>query len=177
MERAIGFIAIARTTFDVPLAAEMTDQVRKSLIRAGFSLQGPEGLVTGAEEAEAAIAALAGKPVDLLLLLQATFADSTLALQMTEKIKAPLLLVSGTDDQTWPAGEFCADIVARLKKAGFPYEVRHVSNENGGHQSFLPYFITAGHGGISGGTPQADARGGYRSWAETIAFLHRHLDK
>jgi len=94
-----------------------------------------------------------------------------------EKISAPLLLVSGTDDQTWPSGEFCAAILARLKKAGFPYEVKHVINEMGGHQSFLPYFITANHGGISGGSPQADARGGYRSWAETMAFLHRHLDK
>jgi dienelactone hydrolase len=95
-----------------------------------------------------------------------------------EKIKAPILLVSGTEDQTWPAGEFCADIVARLKKAGFSYEVKHIVNEGGGHQSFLPYFITAGRrGGISGGAPKADAWGGYRSWAETIAFLHRHLDR
>ncbi len=89
---AIGFIPIARTTFDIPLATEMTGQVRKTLAQAGFTLQGPEGLVTGAEEAEAALAALAGKPLDLLLLLQATFADSTMALQMAEKIEAPLLL-------------------------------------------------------------------------------------
>jgi dienelactone hydrolase len=94
-----------------------------------------------------------------------------------EKIRAPILLVSGTDDQTWPAGEFCAAIMARLKKAGFFYEVKHIVNEKGGHQSFLPYVVTANRGGISGGTPQADARGGYRSWAETMAFLHRHLDR
>jgi dienelactone hydrolase len=94
-----------------------------------------------------------------------------------EKIRSPILLVSGTDDQTWPAEEFCAAIVARLKKAGFPYEVKHLINEKGGHQSFLPYLITANRGGISGGSPQADARGGYRSWAETLDFLHRHLDR
>ncbi len=94
-----------------------------------------------------------------------------------EKIKAPILLVSGTDDQTWPASEFCATIMARLKKAGFPYEVKHVNNMGGGHESFLAYLITAGHGGISGGTPRADAPGGYRSWAETISFLHRYLDR
>jgi alpha-beta hydrolase superfamily lysophospholipase len=93
-----------------------------------------------------------------------------------EDIKAPLLLVAGTDDQTWPATEFCADIVARLKKAGFPYEVKNIVNEGGGHQSFIPYFVTAVRGGISGGSPKADAWGGYRSWAETISFLHRHLD-
>jgi len=94
-----------------------------------------------------------------------------------EKIQAPILLVSGTDDQTWPAGEFCAAIVVRLKKAGSPYEAKHLVNEKGGHQSFLPYLITANRGGISGGSPQADARGGYRSWAETMAFLHRYLDR
>jgi dienelactone hydrolase len=95
-----------------------------------------------------------------------------------ERIKAPLLLITGTDDQTWPSGEFCAAIVDKLKKAGFPYELKHVINEGGGHQSFLPYFITVGRSGsISGGSPRADARAGYRSWAETMAFLHRHLDK
>ena len=94
-----------------------------------------------------------------------------------EDIKAPILLISGTDDHTWPAGEFCEVIVATLKKSGFPYEVKHVSHEGGGHQSFLPYFVTNGHGGISGGTPRVDAKSGYISWAETIAFLHRHLDK
>jgi len=94
-----------------------------------------------------------------------------------EKIRAPILFVSGTDDQTWPAGEFCAAMIAKLQKAGFPYEVKHIINDKGGHQSFIPYFVTANRGGISGGTPRADARGGYRSWAETIAFLHRHLDR
>ena len=94
-----------------------------------------------------------------------------------ERIKAPILLVSGTEDRTWPAGKFCRAILAKLKDTGFPHEARHVSIEGGGHQSFLPYFITAGHGGISGGGPRADAAGGYRSWAETLAFLHRHLDR
>lgn len=93
-----------------------------------------------------------------------------------ERIKAPVLLISGTDDHTWPAGEFCETVVATLKKAGFPFEVKHVSHEGGGHESFLPYFVTAGAGGISGGSPRANAKSGYRSWAETIAFLHRHLD-
>ena len=88
----IGLIPIARTTFDITLAGEMMRQVRKSLAQSGFTLWGPDGLVTNTEEAEAAIAALAGKPLDLLLLLQATFADSTMALQLAEKIEAPLLL-------------------------------------------------------------------------------------
>ena len=99
-----------------------------------------------------------------------------------EKIQGPILLVSGTDDQCWPAGESCAAIMARLKQAKFPYEVKHLSIEKGGHGSCLPFFVTANHGLLidgdpSGGSPQADASGGYRSWAETLAFLHRHLDR
>jgi L-fucose isomerase-like protein len=89
---AIGFIPIARRTFDIPLATEMMEQVRRSLIQAGYTLMGQEGLVTNAEEASAAIAEINRSQVDLLLLLQATFADSTVALEMGEKIQAPLLL-------------------------------------------------------------------------------------
>ncbi len=96
-----------------------------------------------------------------------------------EWIKAPILLVSGTDDRTWPSTEFSDETVAKLKKAGFAYDVKHIVNEKGGHPSFLPWLITAnrGTGSIDGGTPQANVQGGYRSWAETIAFLHRHLDR
>ena len=97
-----------------------------------------------------------------------------------ENIQAPILLISGTDDRIWPSGEFCAAISARLKKAGFPYEVEHVSIDGGGHNSCLPFLITANRGLLidgdpSGGSPRADARGGYRSWAATLAFLRRHL--
>ncbi len=136
MELAIGFIAIARTTFDIPLAGEMADQVRKSLLQAGFTLQGPEGLVTGAAEAEAAIAALTGKPVDLLLLLQATFADSTLALQMAEKIDAPLLLWALPEERTGGRlrlNSFCGINLAAhaLRRANRLYEYVYAPPEDG----------------------------------------------
>jgi len=95
-----------------------------------------------------------------------------------ENIKSPLLLISGTDDQTWPADRFCRNITVKLKKGGFPYELKHISHPGGGHMSFLPYLITANRGGgVSGGSPQADARAGFISWEETLQFLHRHLDR
>jgi hypothetical protein len=85
-----ALIPIARPTFAAALAGKMTVQVRKSPTRAGgVALPGPEELGTGAEEPEAAMTALAGKPIDLLPLLQATFADRTLAMWMAEKIEAP----------------------------------------------------------------------------------------
>jgi pimeloyl-ACP methyl ester carboxylesterase len=97
-----------------------------------------------------------------------------------EKIRGPVLLISGTDDRIWPAEEHCAAIMARLKKMGFPHEARHLSIKNGGHTSFLPSLITANRGLLidgnpNGGSPQADAGGGYRSWATILDFLQRNL--
>jgi len=94
-----------------------------------------------------------------------------------EKIKAPILLISGTEDQTWPADEFCRDIAAKLQKVRFAYEVRHISHEAAGHQSFLPYLITANTPAISGGSDRANSAAGFLSWRETIAFLQRHLGR
>jgi len=99
-----------------------------------------------------------------------------------EKIRGAILLVSCTDDQIWPSGASSEAIVARLKKAGFPYEVKHVSLENAGHSAVIPFLITANRGLLidgdpSGGAPRADIHGGYKSWAETLAFLRRHLDR
>ncbi len=92
-----------------------------------------------------------------------------------ERIKAPLLLISGTLDQTWPADDFCHAIRERLEKARFSYEVRHVSNPNAGHMSFLPFLITANTAAINGGEDRANAVAGYRSWKELLDFLRRHL--
>lgn len=115
-------------------------------------------------------------------LAQADSATLERAAIPVERMSASLLLISGTDDRIWPAEESCATILARLKKAGFAHEVRHVSIEGGGHESCIPSLITSHRGMLidgdpSGGSPRADAQGGYRSWAETLAFLHRHLER
>ena len=94
-----------------------------------------------------------------------------------EKIKAPLLLISGTLDQTWPADDFCRTIVARLEKARFPYEVRHISHRDAGHSTFLPYLVTANTAPINGGLDRANAAAGFDSWKETLAFLRKHLGR
>ena len=93
-----------------------------------------------------------------------------------EKIEAPILLVSGTDDQTWPSAEFSDAIMERLEKHGHLYEHKHIRYEGAGHMLFMPYFITGQNRFMNGGNPRDDAHGSLLSWTETIAFLHRHLD-
>jgi L-fucose isomerase-like protein len=88
----IGFVSLARTTFDIPYATEKADQLRAQLQHAGFDLVGPDSLITDLDSAQQTATALVDQPLDLLIVLQATFADSTMVTALTETITAPLLL-------------------------------------------------------------------------------------
>ncbi|RME98436.1 MAG: fucose isomerase, partial [Chloroflexi bacterium] len=88
----LAFVPIARTTFDIPLAREMAEQVNARLAQTGFTITGPDSLVTTPDQARAAADHLTANPPDLLLLLQATFADSTMVMELARQVTAPLLL-------------------------------------------------------------------------------------
>ena len=88
----IAFLPIVRTTFDVALAEQMITVARKALLAAGFSLNGPEQALTDLAAAGKAAQDLAAQPVDLLLIFQATFADSTMVVTLTENTIAPVFL-------------------------------------------------------------------------------------
>ena len=88
----VGFVPLARTTFDIPLASEFTTRARAALRQVGLTIVGPESLVTSQEEAVAVAAGMARHPLDLFLVFQATFADSTMVLSLAEAVDAPLLL-------------------------------------------------------------------------------------
>ena len=93
-----------------------------------------------------------------------------------ENIKAPILLISGKDDQTWPSAEFSEMIVKRLKKHNFKYQYTHLAAENAGHLVFLPDFITATYRHFNGGSRESELHQSIRSWQKTIKFLHKYLD-
>jgi len=88
----IAFISLARPTFDVPLARQVTATARRLLAEAGFALEGPADLVMDLAGAAAAAQQLAAAEPDLLLVFQATFADSTMVARLAEASDAPLLL-------------------------------------------------------------------------------------
>jgi len=122
----IGFVPIARPTFDTALAAEMTGQARAALQAADCELVGPEAPVMDAAAAQAASAQLAGRPLDLLVLFQATFADSSLALELARAVDAPILLWALPEERTGGRlrlNSFCGINLAghALKRAGIYY--------------------------------------------------------
>ncbi len=92
MKLRIAFVPIARTTFDIPFAREKAALARAQLLAAGYDVLGPDDLVVDADMAAAVAQMLGGETVDCVVLFQATFADSTMAVKLAEASSAPLLL-------------------------------------------------------------------------------------
>ena len=89
----IALFAIARPTFDVPLAQSVADGAVAQLEAADHRVAGGRGeLLMDAAAAERAVAALQIEAIDnapdLIILLQASFADSTMAVQIARALAA-----------------------------------------------------------------------------------------
>lgn len=88
----IAFIPLLRKTFDVDFATEMIDAVRAQLVKAGFDLVVETDPIADQEAAGSVAKELDGGSYDLLLILQATFADSTMVTTLAEATTAPIFL-------------------------------------------------------------------------------------
>lgn len=88
----IAFMPLVRTTFDVPFAKQMIKEARDFLLRAGFELVEPQTIISDQDSAKEAARMLKAHTVDLLLVFQATFADSTLVTILAEAVDAPIYL-------------------------------------------------------------------------------------
>lgn len=88
----LGFVSFLRTTFDVPLAEAVTQQARTMLFRAGYHLLGRPEPISTLDDAQAAAAELAALQPDLVVVFQASFADSTMVMALARALDAPLLL-------------------------------------------------------------------------------------
>jgi L-fucose isomerase-like protein len=88
----LAFIPLARTTFDIPLAEDVTRTARLQLESAGFELLESGKLITDLATAQAIGGELSAEAVDLLLVFQATFADSTMVTALADAIDAPVFL-------------------------------------------------------------------------------------
>jgi L-fucose isomerase-like protein len=100
LDYKVAFVSIIRTTFDVPLAEQMTSQARARLNDAGYALIGDAAPLTTLEEAQECAAALSNREIDLLLIFQATFADSTMVMALAHAIDAPFVLWAVPEEHT-----------------------------------------------------------------------------
>jgi L-fucose isomerase-like protein len=131
----IAFLAPARATFDMTLAAEVIRRARRSLEAAGLSLCGPDGAVTDVAAAEDAVRSLKEQGADAVVIFQATFADSQVVRGVAENLDAPLLLWAIPEQPTGgrlQLNSYCGVNLAAhaLTRAGFAYEAVYAEPED-----------------------------------------------
>ena len=100
MEPRVALVPLARVHYDMQLAEKVTRSFRTQLIYRGLRVVGNSSLVTDLTGAQKAIEQLSGEDFDLLLILQATFADSTMVVALAEAINKPLFIWSVPEERT-----------------------------------------------------------------------------
>ena len=97
-----------------------------------------------------------------------------------EDIEGPVMLLSGTDDGSWPSSLYSKMVQDKLTEVNHPYPVRWLDYENGGHSILFPYVPTtqlvyahpvSGKISTSGGNPKDNARADQESWEGVKTFL------
>jgi dienelactone hydrolase len=95
-----------------------------------------------------------------------------------ERIEAPILFLSGNDDQMWPAAEMTAALKRRRAQSRRSGD-RYLSFADAGHiirPPFAPTTITWTEDMYSGGTPEGNAKASVEAWANILRFLEEHLN-
>jgi L-fucose isomerase-like protein len=122
----VGVAVLARPTFDVDHARVMADAAWQRLDELGHELIGSPDLILDADALGAATSTLANEPLDALVIVQATFADATLAAAIADANPAPLLLWAIPEERTGARlrlNSFCGINLAgfRLTREGRRY--------------------------------------------------------
>lgn len=101
-----------------------------------------------------------------------------------ENINGPILLISGGDDQLWPADLLSEKVIARLKRHKHPYFYKHINYPKAGHSFAVPGLPTSqsvtspyGQGSLLlGGTPKDNAYAQFDAWQRTVDFFRESLN-
>ena len=134
-EIRIGFVPIARPTFDLDLARQVTAQLYAAVQIAGYQLVGSQELVTDGPGMDERIDMLKAANIDMILMAQASFADSAMLLQLARAIRAPLLMWALPEEQVGGRlriNSFCGINLAAhgLRRAGSGYETVYATPED-----------------------------------------------
>ena len=102
-----------------------------------------------------------------------------------ERIRGPVLLISGGDDHVWPATQMSRMIVERLRRHNFRYAVDHLNFPRAGHMLRYPHLPTTSRRSWNkhlrnarfsfGGQAAADAEAQDKGWKRMITFFQANL--
>jgi dienelactone hydrolase len=110
--------------------------------------------------------------------------DARQAAIPVEKIKGPVLLLSGADDKLWPSALMSDEVMKRLRAHKHPYPDQHLRYEHCGHSFAVPHLpttVTRPKHPVTkqeielGGTAEANAYAAWDSWPRVLRLLSAHL--
>lgn len=124
----IGFVPIARPTFDVELAQDRANWAHQHLLHTGVSMFAFDQMIMSLEAAAEAGQECAEAGLDALVIFQATFADSTMVMRIVEQVPdVPVLLWAVPEERTGGRlrlNSLCGINLAghALTRAGYRYQ-------------------------------------------------------
>ena len=126
----IGVVAVGRPTFDVPYAESLLALAMEGLKSLDAEIVGSPELQFDAGTVRGNLSSLTEKPLDLLLILQVTFTDATMTVELAKSVDAPLVLWSFPEPRSGGRlrlNGFCGINLAghALGKAGQAFEYIH----------------------------------------------------
>lgn len=92
-------------------------------------------------------------------------------------------MISGGDDQLWPADLLSEKVVDRLREHGHPYYYEHINFPKAGHSFVNPGLPTTqsvmspfGNGKLLlGGTPKDNSQAQFDAWENVKVFFNKYL--
>jgi hypothetical protein len=121
---------------------------------------------------------LTGTPVrqtPLFLEDLARFGDTARVEIPVERIRGPVMLLAGADDQIWPSTLMAGRLMARLRRNSHPYPDLSLTYANVGHPipfAYMPQRGRRAHAALAvGGAPEGAAAAQADAWPRIVRFL------
>ena len=96
----IGVLAVGRSTFDVSFAHQIQAEALQALNGLNIEIIGTQQLLFDAHEVTEALTALKRERLDIVLLLQVTFTDAAMTMEIARQLDAPLIMWSFPEPRT-----------------------------------------------------------------------------
>ncbi len=125
----LGFVAIARPTFDIEFSAELAGAALDSLSTIGVDVVGTADLAMSDADVSTLSEAWAGHRLEALVVVQASFADSTLVAAAAATTDAPIVLWGAPEPRTGHRlrrNSLCGINLAAFKLANDGRDFRYV---------------------------------------------------
>ena len=113
----VAVAAVARSTFDVEFAAETADRAFGVISGLGFDVIGDPSLLLDVESVDRAAKEWLDKGIDALIVLQATFTDTSAAVRLAASTGAPLVLWAFPEERT--GGRLRLNSLCGINLAGY----------------------------------------------------------